>query len=237
MKDSIDRHALEATLIALSVLMSIFAVVHVVLAFVFPRIRATGEYVWFAACYVFALAAALLYIYLLRAFFRASDVGNGLKEPYPTILDDGVFIQKSIFAITIFYWSSLWSAKMSLLCLSRKLLIQLPYYIRLWWAVIGICAVVCDLLFSTVSGSRKILTDVSESQAYVGCIVTLFLSCSSMEAWFTANSCQTPRDVVASNVSRYFSFGVDVFTNVLSTLPLSAYNPYASTGGTIANML
>ena len=45
------------------------------------------------------------------------------------------------------------------------------------------------------------------------------LSCSSMSAWFTAGACNTPRDVRAAYISLWYSYSVDVFTDLLGALP------------------
>lgn len=39
-----------------------------------------------------------------------------------------------------------------------------------------------------------------------------------MKAWFTVNGCSTPRDVKAASVSLWYSFAVDVLTDLLSKL-------------------
>lgn len=41
------------------------------------------------------------------------------------------------------------------------------------------------------------------------------LSCSSMEAWFTAGACGTERDVKAAYISLWYAYAVDVFTDLL----------------------
>jgi hypothetical protein len=42
-------------------------------------------------------------------------------------------------------------------------------------------------------------------------------SCSSMKAWFTPGACQTPRDVRSQIASLYFTYAVDVLSDLMST--------------------
>lgn len=51
-------------------------------------------------------------------------------------------------------------------------------------------------------------------------MITLFLSCSSMQAWFTAGMCYTPRDIVHAAISMWYSYAVDVLTDILSMICL-----------------
>ncbi|KAK7424645.1 hypothetical protein QQZ08_008528 [Neonectria magnoliae] len=150
---------------------------------------------WLASCYTFFLVLAIRYLYIVPAFFRLSDFGEGLIEPYATLNDDALFIQKGLFTASACLWFCLWSAKFSLLSMYKKLLSQLPFYVKLWYALVGLC----------------VLT-------LIGSLITLFLACSSMEAWFSAGKCTTPRDVVAAAVSMWFAYAVDVLTDLLIML-------------------
>lgn len=139
--EPINRDVLEAIQIALSTFISVVAVVRLATAVWYQK-RFVLEDFWLVASWACAFCADVLYIYVLRAYFRALDVGNGVTEPYPTMEDDAIFIQKCIFAITIFYWSCLWAAKFGLLFLTKKIMDHVPQYMRLWWAVLVICIVV-----------------------------------------------------------------------------------------------
>ena len=42
-------------------------------------------------------------------------------------------------------------------------------------------------------------------------------ACSSMKAWFTPGACQTPRDIRSQIASLYYTYAVDVLTDLMST--------------------
>lgn len=159
MSDPVDRNVLERNQIAQATLITVVAFLRIGTGLWHGR-RLVLEDIWLIACWAFAFAADIMYIYVLRAYFRAADVGAGLAPLYDTIADDGVFIQKTIFAITICYWSCLWAAKLALLFLSKKLMTHLPVYIKLWWALFALCIIVstCEPLLSA-HGRRALITD------------------------------------------------------------------------------
>lgn len=139
--DPVDRHLLERNQIAQAVVITLVAIVRIGSGFYHGR-RFVLEDAWFIACWASALAADLMYIYVLRAFFRTSDAAMGMTPMYAEIAGNGVFIMKSMFAITTCYWSCLWAAKLALLFLTKKLMTQLPQYLRLWWGLFGLCVLV-----------------------------------------------------------------------------------------------
>ncbi|EGY19316.1 uncharacterized protein VDAG_09776 [Verticillium dahliae VdLs.17] len=51
-----------------------------------------------------------------------------------------------------------------------------------------------------------------------GAITSSMLSCSSMKAWFTAGACGTQRDIEAAYISLWYSYAVDIFTDILVML-------------------
>lgn len=50
----------------------------------------------------------------------------------------------------------------------------------------------------------------------MGNVTTHLLSCSSLHTWFTPGECQTVRDDNAQMVSLYFSYSMDVLTDLMS---------------------
>ncbi|EFW98734.1 hypothetical protein CMQ_4586 [Grosmannia clavigera kw1407] len=153
---------------------------------------------WLALCYGFFVAVAALYLRVVPAYLRVESVEIGRTAPYATVLVDARFIQQGVFSASVCIWLCLWSAKLSLLCVCRKLLDKLPLYRKLWWALVG---------FSTAT--------------LVGCIVSLCVSCETMTAWFTVGGCSTRRDVARAVVSMWYSYAVDVLTDLLiMALPL-----------------
>ncbi|EEY16474.1 conserved hypothetical protein [Verticillium alfalfae VaMs.102] len=51
-----------------------------------------------------------------------------------------------------------------------------------------------------------------------GAITSSMLSCSSMKAWFTAGACGTQRDIEAAYISLWYSYAVDILTDILVML-------------------
>ncbi|KAF9880571.1 hypothetical protein CkaCkLH20_01613 [Colletotrichum karsti] len=190
----VSRASIRNTGIALIVLTSIVVGTRVVLAAVNQR-KFLPEDGWLVACYVFFVVLAALYLFIVPAFFRMTDMAAGLTEPYESFVEDALFIQKGLFTASASLWFCLWSAKFSLLCVYKKLLDKLPFYIRLWWALVGLCAL-----------------------TLVGNIISLFMACSSMEAWFSVGACTTPRDVVAASIIMWFAYIVDIVTDLLIML-------------------
>ncbi|KAH7016580.1 uncharacterized protein B0I36DRAFT_332652 [Microdochium trichocladiopsis] len=191
MDSPIPRPAIRSTGIAMIVLTTLVAIARAAVTFIQHR-NVTGEDLWLLASYSFFLVVSILYLYIVPAFFRLTDLAVGAIEPYPTAGDDAVFIQKGLFVASASLWFCLWSAKFSLLFMYKKLVDKLPLYLKLWWAL---------AIFSALS--------------LVGAMITLFLACSNMEAWFTAGMCYTPRDIVHAAISIWYAYAVDVLTDLL----------------------
>ncbi|KAG7145040.1 hypothetical protein HYQ46_006211 [Verticillium longisporum] len=105
----------------------------------------------------------------------------------------GLRIQKTFFVTTSGLWISLWLVKGSLLAVYKRLMVNLRLFTILWWVTVGIC----------------ILT-------LAGAITSSMLSCSSMKAWFTAGACGTQRDIEAAYISLWYSYAVDILTDILA---------------------
>lgn len=64
---------------------------------------------------------------------------NGSIVPYNTMEKDTMVITKMIFAVPCFFWSTLWSVKISLL-LYRKMLVGFSKrYTIIWWGIMAVC--------------------------------------------------------------------------------------------------
>jgi hypothetical protein len=111
---------------------------------------------------------------------------------YPEILSDSLLMIKIFFSTTMLLWFVLWGVKFAFLMLYRRLFAGIRFYMRLWWAVLVFCIV-----------------------TLVGSVISNFVSCSSMDAWFTPGACTTRRDVHAQITSLYFSYAVDVVTDLM----------------------
>ena len=98
------------------------------------------------------------------------------------------------FPIIILFWTVLWCVKAGFLALYFKLFRELPVYRRVWYVL---------AVFTFL--------------AYVGCVITLSVSCGSdISNFFEFAQCGKPEDVWASNLSVYYSTVVDVFTDLCS---------------------
>jgi hypothetical protein len=72
-----------------------------------------------------------------------------------------VAVLKGLLVIEMFFWSTLWAVKLSLLCMFQKLTIGLSTYTKIWWGVMA---------FTIIT--------------FVGCVISAFTSCSSLHALF-----------------------------------------------------
>ncbi|KAK2810242.1 hypothetical protein FQN50_003212 [Emmonsiellopsis sp. PD_5] len=138
------------------------------------------------------LAMSILYIIVIPAVYRVSGVMSGTSPLYATMEKDALSMKKIFFATTLLLWVSLWSVKLSLLVLYRRLLAGLPTEIRLWWGI---------LIFTLL--------------AFIGCVISNFTSCNSMSAWFNITGCMSPREVKAQIASLYYSYAVDVIADIM----------------------
>ncbi|RFU29596.1 hypothetical protein B7463_g6733, partial [Scytalidium lignicola] len=138
------------------------------------------------------IGMAGVYLYCLPILFRSEAIGAGKERPYHGFKDDMTNMLHGFLAAQLIFWLSLWSVKLSLLFLFRKLTIGLPDYIYIWTGI---------MVFTVLS--------------FVGCVISGFTSCSSLHAWFTAGACETARDATAKKASLYYSLAVDLLTDLL----------------------
>ncbi|PGH00140.1 hypothetical protein GX51_05953 [Blastomyces parvus] len=138
------------------------------------------------------LAMTILYLIVLPHLYSLTGFLSGEKPQYPEFVNDALFIKKIFFCTTLLLWVSLWSVKFSLLVLYRRLLSRLKTEIRLWWVV---------LVFTALN--------------LIGCIISNLTSCESLSAWFSLTGCSSPKEVKAQLASLYYSFAVDVITDIM----------------------
>lgn len=144
------------------------------------------------ACFT---AMSIGYICVTPAVYRIAAVGNGEIAPYPTLKQDSEYLVKIFFPNTLLLWTTLWLVKFALLLQCRRLVDRLPTHIRIWKCIVGFAALV-----------------------YVGCVISEFTSCRSLHDWFTFGMCQTERDARASVISLFYSFAVDIVTDLMIML-------------------
>lgn len=165
-------------------------------ALVRPKELKAEDYLLFVA-YAFFMELTVLYIIVTPIIFRLAAVADGQLKPYPTIMQDSLKLQTYFFVTTSSLWLCLWMVKFSLLSLYKRLLTGKTYLIA-WWAIMTFCVLVL-----------------------IGSIISSWESCSSFHAWFTPGACNTPRDDRAATISLYFSYSVDLLTDLMiMVLPL-----------------
>ena len=104
-------------------------------------------------------------IKVARAMYHALEVQAGKISAYQGLLEDTRFLLKVVFATSLLLWCSLWLVKFALLLNCRRLIVRQPAYHCSWWCIVSFCAI-----------------------TFVGCIITEFMSCGSLHAWFTPGS-------------------------------------------------
>lgn len=97
---------------------------------------------WLIASWVVFMAVTILYLNAGATIFRLQALAAGEIDPYPTVGDDGLKLQKTFFVTTSGLWICLWLVKASLLSLYRRLISNLKLYIIMWWIVVAICLIV-----------------------------------------------------------------------------------------------
>ncbi|EED12166.1 conserved hypothetical protein [Talaromyces stipitatus ATCC 10500] len=125
------------------------------------------------------LVMAILYIVVTPVLFRV-DTAISTGELYANLMKDALYVTEIFFANTMIFWIVLWSVKLSLLFLYRRLFVGLPDQMKWWWSVLIFTVLVC------------VLDRIGE--------------------------CSTHRDAVAQVASLYFSFAVDVITDLMIML-------------------
>jgi hypothetical protein len=106
------------------------------------KVMELQDYFLYAA-YVFFLAMSICFLVMVPRLFAIAEVTAGIIEPYPTMANDVILYFQAMFASTTLFWLTLWSVKLSLLALYKKMMEGLQgIYMRLWWTVFGFCIVV-----------------------------------------------------------------------------------------------
>lgn len=145
----VSKQQLLNTSYGMIALTSAFVLARVAIQVSRPKKLGVEDYLVYVS-YAFYLAMSILYIVVTPPLFKISDVTSGKAPPYPTILDDTLFLIKVFFANTTIFWLVLWTVKFSLLALYRRLMVGLKStYIMLWWAVFAFCVLV-STFFSTI---------------------------------------------------------------------------------------
>ncbi|KAF2641382.1 hypothetical protein P280DRAFT_399230 [Massarina eburnea CBS 473.64] len=140
------------------------------------------------------------YTIVTPPMFRVYAVAMGDSKPYATIANDSATMLRMITAAQMCFYTLLYSVKLSLLTLYRKLLEGLPaVYKRVWWGIIGFCIL-----------------------AWIGSAVSSLTTCNDLKAKFSRGKCMdTPNEAQRVIFSLYFAYGLDVVTDIaVMLLPL-----------------
>ncbi|KAL4872574.1 hypothetical protein BDV12DRAFT_182918 [Aspergillus spectabilis] len=142
--------------------------------------------------YAFFIELTALYLSIVPVYFRVAGVGSGKLAPYPTVEDDAVKFRTYYFVTTLSLWLCLWMVKFSLLSLYKRFLSGKAFIIA-WWVTLLFCVLVL-----------------------IGCALSSWLSCSGVDGWFIKNGCDGERNARIAEFSLYFSYSVDVLTDLMS---------------------
>lgn len=102
------------------------------------------------------LVMAILYIVVTPALYRV-DTAVSTGQFYPELLKDALYVTEIFFANTIIFWIVLWSVKLSLLFLYRRLFVGLPDQMKWWWSVLIFTILVWTLSYSPITFTRLII--------------------------------------------------------------------------------
>ncbi|KAK1834995.1 hypothetical protein QBC39DRAFT_389023 [Podospora conica] len=167
-----------------------------VIARTITRLRYTQRRLTFEDYWIFLALASLLTLCILetiqlQSLFHITAVLAGtipLSQELITFTEEYL---KYEFAIIVLFWTVLWCVKASFLSLYFKLFRELRHYRHVWYFL-----AVFTLL------------------AYVGCLITLCLSCGHISNFFKFGQCAKPKYIWLSNLSVYYSTAIDVFTDL-----------------------
>jgi hypothetical protein len=112
--------------------------------------------------YLAFIALSALYLVIDPKLYRILRVSAGTEAPYPELVTEGELMLRVMFTVTLLFWAVLWGVKLSLLFVFRRLIIDLPRYMKAWWVV---------FIFTLLT--------------FVGCAISNFTSCRNMKVWFT----------------------------------------------------
>ncbi|KAK4496855.1 hypothetical protein PRZ48_011304 [Zasmidium cellare] len=147
----------------------------------------------FALFFGLALYITLCALYMADIPYLYSVMGwlSGHTEFSQKIVADYTQMMRFNFAVTMFFWAVLWSVKISLLLFFRRVILN-TNFIRAWWVI---------MMFT-------ILT-------FIGCVISQFTSCDSIHDFTRLGACSSVRNQRAQIISLYYSFAVDVLTDIL----------------------
>lgn len=96
---------------------------------------------WLSLAYCFYMATSIAFLVKGEQLFRYTKFLQGGPD-YPGRVQDNISGKSLFFFSPMGFWLTLWCVKASLLALYKKMMIQLPIYVQLWWGVVVFCVLV-----------------------------------------------------------------------------------------------
>lgn len=153
--------------------------------------RLTADDYWIFLALATLLTLCILETIQLRSLYYITAVIAGVIPIGDKLISTTEDYLRFEFPIIILFWTVLWCVKAGFLALYYKLFRDLALYRRVWYAL---------ATFTFL--------------AYVGCLITLCLSCGHISNFFAFAQCGKPEHIWASNLSVYYSTVIDVFTDL-----------------------
>ncbi|RFU35034.1 hypothetical protein B7463_g1268, partial [Scytalidium lignicola] len=134
---------------------------------------------------------------ITRTYELAAVVDPSTPLPFPADVYTARTITalKLMFAQMLLFWSTLWAGKFSLLIFFRRMVIGIPKYLYIWWAVFTLVLL-----------------------AYLASMLSNFLTCVPLQKYWSATGCSDPRNVRRSDASIKFATSVDIAADFLIML-------------------
>ncbi|KAG5935787.1 hypothetical protein E4U53_000359 [Claviceps sorghi] len=154
----------------------------------------------------FTTLTAIVTITVPHGYFMANYFVQRVENPSappPLPLEEinqrSIVALKYTFSLLPLFWTTVWSAKLSILFFIRRLLIGLPSYM-LWWRI---CLVVVVAL-------------------YFACLCSQYLTCLPLERNWVPYGCSRPDDFERQDGTIKFATGADISSDLLTMiLPLN----------------
>jgi hypothetical protein len=145
-KTPISKDELVRTNVAMLVLTSLFVLSRAALQFWNRKpFELPDFFIYFA--FVMFVAILSFYFCVIPPMFRVYDILDGvmagLVKPYDGFVEDSAAITRLLISAQLIFYTILYSVKMSLLTLYRKLLTGLHgAYRKFWWGLLIFCVLV-----------------------------------------------------------------------------------------------
>ncbi|CAO2647391.1 Nn.00g083130.m01.CDS01 [Neocucurbitaria sp. VM-36] len=191
-KTPITRDELVRTNVAMLILTSIFVLSRAALHISKRRaLELPDIFIYFA--YVLYVALWSCYISVVPPMFRVYAVLGGETKPYATMMEDAATMLRLITGGQMCFYTLLFSVKMSLLTLYRKLLAGVAgIYKRIWWGILIFCVL-----------------------SWIGSVFSSIFTCNNLKEKFSKGKCGgTANEDQRIIFSLYFAYSVDVATDL-----------------------